>query len=112
MTLPTRGPMSLCLSFLYASYNGAAVVTLTEVVPLKTHTIGFSVAYSLATTLGGFTPAFSTYLVHTLANDAAPALFAIAAAAFGLCRTLMLLPGPHATQQKQTAEESNEALAT
>jgi MHS family citrate/tricarballylate:H+ symporter-like MFS transporter len=41
----------LWLSFLYASYNGAAVVALTEVMPAHVRTVGFSLAYSLATDL-------------------------------------------------------------
>src|SRR5260370_38961498 len=40
---------------LYASYNGAMVVALTEIVPASVRTAGFSLAYSLATALfGGF----------------------------------------------------------
>ena len=46
--------VELWLSFLYGSYNGAMVVALTEVVPVEVRTAGFSLAYSLATTLGGF----------------------------------------------------------
>jgi MFS family permease len=54
--------VELWLSFIYASYNGAMVVTLTEVMPPEARTSGFSLAYSLATaTLGGFTPAVCTY---------------------------------------------------
>src|ERR1700760_181781 len=54
--------VELWLSFLYGSYNGAMVVALTEIVPVRLRTAGFSVAYSLATALfGGFTPAVSTY---------------------------------------------------
>ena len=41
----------LWLSFLYASYNGAMVVALTEIVPASVRTAGFSLAYSLATTM-------------------------------------------------------------
>ena len=45
----------LWFSFLYGSYNGAMVVSLTEVVPRHVRTAGFSLAYSLATALlGGF----------------------------------------------------------
>ena len=50
--------VELWLSFLYGSYNGAMVVSLTEIMPVEVRTTGFSLAYSLATaTFGGFTPA-------------------------------------------------------
>ena len=49
--------VELWLSFLYASYNGGMVVSLIEVMPPDVRTAGFSLAYSLATTVGGFTPA-------------------------------------------------------
>ena len=48
--------VELWLSFMYACYNGAMVVALTEVMPVEVRTSGFSLAYSLATTLGGFAP--------------------------------------------------------
>jgi MFS transporter, MHS family, citrate/tricarballylate:H+ symporter len=57
----------LWLSFLYGSYNGAMVVALTEVMPVQVRTVGFSLAYSLATAIfGGFTPAISTWLIATM----------------------------------------------
>jgi MFS transporter, MHS family, citrate/tricarballylate:H+ symporter len=56
--------VELWLSFLYASYNGAMVVALTEIVPASVRTAGFSLAYSLATALGGFTPYISTFVSH------------------------------------------------
>ena len=46
--------VELWLSFIYASYNGAMVAALTEVIPASVRTAGFSLAYSLATALGGF----------------------------------------------------------
>jgi MFS transporter, MHS family, citrate/tricarballylate:H+ symporter len=66
----------LWLSFLYASYNGAMVVALIEVVPASVRTAGFSLAYSLATALfGGFTPLVSTWLIKATGNHAAPAFW-------------------------------------
>src|SRR5262249_4356790 len=63
--------VELWLSFLYASYNGAMVVALTEIMPASVRTTGFAVAYSLATALfGGFTPAIATYLFHVTGNRA------------------------------------------
>ncbi len=62
--------VELWLSFLYASYNGAMVVHLIEIVPPAVRTAGFSMAYSLATTVGGSTPAIVTSLIHASGNRA------------------------------------------
>ena len=81
----------LWLSFIYASYNGAAVVALTEVMPLHVRTVGFSLAYSLATAIfGGFTPMVSTWLIEVTGDKAAPGYWMTFAAACGLAATLML----------------------
>ena len=62
----------LWLSFIYASYNGAMVVTLTEIMPVDVRTSGFSLAYSLATALlGGFTPATPEALLYRKVPPAA-----------------------------------------
>ncbi|SDO40637.1 MFS transporter, MHS family, citrate/tricarballylate:H+ symporter [Rhodoferax sp. OV413] len=83
--------VELWLSFLYASYNGAMVVALTEVMPVEVRTVGFSLAYSLATAIfGGFTPAIATALIESTGNKAAPALWMSFAAACGLIATLVL----------------------
>ena len=97
--------VELWLSFLYASYNGAAIVTLTEVMPANARTIGFSLAYSLATTLGGSTPALSTWIVHASGTPAAPAFIAMAAALFGLCGTLILTRATPQPEQPQQAAQ-------
>ena len=82
--------VELWLSFIYASYNGAMVVALTEIVPLHVRTSGFLVAYSLATaTFGGFTPAVVTYLIHATDNRAVAGLWLMFAAACGLIATLL-----------------------
>ncbi len=84
----------LWLSFLYASYNGAAVVALTEVMPPHVRTVGFSLAYALATAIfGGFTPTVSTWLIHTTGDHAAPGWWMSAAAACGLVATILLYRG-------------------
>ena len=83
--------VELWLSVLYGGYNGAMIVTLTEVMPSEVRTTGFSLAYSLATTLGGFTPAISTWLIDRLDNRAAPALWMSFSALCGLVGTAMLL---------------------
>jgi len=83
--------VELWLSFLYASYNGAMVVALTEVMPVEVRTVGFSLAYSLATAIfGGFTPAIATGLIEATGNKAAPAMWMSFAAVCGLIATLVL----------------------
>lgn len=81
----------LWLSFMYASYNGAAVVALTEVMPVRVRTVGFSLAYSLATAVfGGFTPMVCTWLIEVSGDKAAPGYWMAFAAACGLVATLVL----------------------
>jgi len=77
--------VELWLSFLYASYNGAMAVFLTEIMPGEVRASGFSVAYSLAAALfGGFTPAICTFLIHATGNHAIPGAWLCFAAAMGL----------------------------
>lgn len=83
--------VELWLSFLYASWNGAMVVALTEVMPFEVRTVGFSLAYSLATAIfGGFTPAIATWMIEVTDNKAAPAIWMSIAAVCGLVATLIL----------------------
>jgi len=83
--------VELWLSIMYATYNGAMIVYLTEVMPADVRTSGFSLAYSLATALfGGFTPAVATYLIHETGNRAMPGVWLAAAAACGLAGTILL----------------------
>jgi MFS transporter, MHS family, citrate/tricarballylate:H+ symporter len=83
--------VELWLSFLYASYNGAMVVALTEVMPVEVRTAGFSLAYSLATAIfGGFTPAIATALIEATGDKAAPGLWMTFAAVCGLIATVVL----------------------
>lgn len=82
----------LWLSFLYGSYNGAMVVTLTEIMPPAVRTTGFSLAYSLATAIfGGFTPAIATWLIHATGNKAMPGIWVSFAALCGLVATLTVV---------------------
>lgn len=84
----------LWLSFLYGSYNGATVVALTEIIPVKIRTSGFSLAYSLATALfGGFTPLVSTWLIHQTNDKAAPGYWMAMAGAMGLIATFLIFRG-------------------
>jgi len=90
---PTFGKMlmvELWLSFMYSSYNGAMVVALTEVMPVNVRTVGFSLAYSLATTIGGFTPFIATWLISFTNDKAAPGWWMTFAALCGLIATLIL----------------------
>ncbi|WP_343615811.1 tricarballylate/proton symporter TcuC [Novosphingobium sp.] len=64
--------VELILSFFYASYNAAMVVYLTEFVPPAVRAAGFSLAYSLATAVGGFTPFIVTWLIGVTGNHAIP----------------------------------------
>jgi MFS family permease len=76
--------VELWLSFIFAGYNGAMVVHLTEIVPVAVRTAGFSLAYSLATTIGGSTPAIVTYLIHETGNRAVPGAWLSVAALIAL----------------------------
>ena len=95
---PSTGRMlavELWLACVYAGYNGAMVVALTEAVPAAVRTAGFSLAYSLATALfGGMTPAISQELIRLTADKAAPGLWLSAAAALSLAAALALRPKP------------------
>ena len=82
--------VELWLSFIYASYNGALVVALTEIMPVEVRTAGFSLAYSLATTLGGSSLAISQWLIHLTGNHAAPGLWLSFAALCGLVATVLV----------------------
>ncbi|MBN3803776.1 MFS transporter [Paraburkholderia sp. Ac-20336] len=95
--------VQLWLSFLYGCYNGAMVVALTEVMPVEVRTAGFSLAYSLATTIGGFTPAIATLVIHVTSNKAAPGLVLGVAAICGLLATLFLYRTPESRNQYRAA---------
>jgi MFS family permease len=81
--------VELWLSLLFAGYNGAMVVHLTEIVPAAVRTTGFSLAYSLATTVGGSTPALVTLLIHATGNRAVPGAWLAAAALVALAAILV-----------------------
>ncbi len=73
------------------SYNGAAVVALAEIMPAHVRSVGFSLAYSLATAVfGGLTPMVSTWLIEVTGDKAAPGYWMAFAAACGLAATLLL----------------------
>jgi MHS family citrate/tricarballylate:H+ symporter-like MFS transporter len=86
--------VELWLSFLYASYNGATVVALTEIIPIQIRTTGFSLAYSLATAIfGGFTPLVSTWLIETTGDKASPGYWMAMAGGMGLIATALIYKG-------------------
>jgi MHS family citrate/tricarballylate:H+ symporter-like MFS transporter len=94
---PTFGRMlavELWLSLIYAWYNGAMVVALTELIPATVRTSGFSLAYSLATTLGGSSLFISTWLIANTGDKAAPGYWMSFAALCGLIATLALYRRP------------------
>ena len=95
---PSFGKMlsvELWLSFVYASFNGAMVVALTEVMPVEVRTTGFSLAYSLATAIfGGFTPAIATSLIASSGDKASPALWLTFAAVCSLGAALYVYRQP------------------
>ncbi|MBM6588875.1 MFS transporter [Brevibacterium sp. RIT 803] len=101
----------LWLSFLYGSYQGVMVVTLTEIMPAQVRATGFSVAYSLAqAVVGGFTPAIATGMIHQFDNTAAPGIWLAATAVVSLIgaiiaiRTGVVSLGPRREQQTEPVE--------
>jgi MFS family permease len=65
--------VEMYFAVVYATYNAAMVVFLTEAMPRRARTVTFSLAYSLATgLLGGFTPAIATMLIHVTGDRAIP----------------------------------------
>ena len=81
--------VELWLSALYAGYNSAMVVYLTEIVPAEVRASRFSLAYSLATAVGGFTPFLVTWLIGVTGNRAVPGLWLSAVAAVSLLSILL-----------------------
>jgi MFS transporter, MHS family, citrate/tricarballylate:H+ symporter len=101
--------VELWFSFIFGVYNGAMIPLLTEIMPFKVRTAGFSLAFSLATALfGGFTPAMSTYLIHATGNPAAPALWFTLAAVLALGASLFA--GRY--DPARLGEDSDAALTT
>ena len=104
--------VELWLSFIYASYNGAMVVFLTELMPAKVRASGFSIAYSLATAIfGGFTPAVCTYLIHETGNRAIPGVWLSFAAAMGLAAVFFTRKRNASTGEVRVSA-TQESLAT
>ena len=86
--------VELWLSFIYGTYNGAMVVYLTEIMPEDVRTSGFSMAYSLATIVGGMTPAICTALIQRTGDGAMPGAWMAVAAAVGLAAVWLVGRAP------------------
>lgn len=81
----------LYFSFFFGMYNGSMVATLAESMPPRVRTVGFSLAFSLATALfGGVTPMMSTYLIERTGDSSMPALWLMFAATCSLLASLYL----------------------
>jgi MHS family citrate/tricarballylate:H+ symporter-like MFS transporter len=96
-SFPRLLAVELWLALIYAGYNGAMVVYLTEIVPPRVRTAGFALAYSIATAVfGGFTPAIATWLIEISGNRAMPGAWLSGAAALSLLAVLLIsrLRGP------------------
>ena len=79
----------IAFALIYGCYNGAFIVYLIEIMPTRVRTVGFSLAYSLATAIfGGFTPAISTYLIELTGNKAIPGAWLSLAAVIALAALL------------------------
>ena len=96
--------VELWLSFIFGAYNGAMVVSLSEVMPKNVKALGFSFSYSIAVGIfGGFTPAVATYLIEKTGDQASPAYWLTFAAFCSLISALILFKkgGIYDKQQKQ-----------
>jgi MFS family permease len=81
--------VELWYSLFFGLYNGAMIPFVIEFLPQRIRTAGFSLSFSLATTLfGGFTPAIATYLIQVTGNRAAPTLWLSFGAAISLVAAL------------------------
>jgi MFS family permease len=91
----------LWLSVLYALYAGTLVPLITEILPHKVRTSGFSLVISLANgVFGTFTPAIGTFLIYETGNRAAPALWLSAAACVSAIAALAGARRARATHQR------------
>lgn len=113
---PTFGHLmmvELWLALLYAAYNGAAMVALTEIMPAHVRTVGFAFAFSLAVAIfGGFTPLVSTWLIHATGDKAAPGLWMTFAALCGVAATVMLRSTTPATDAAVSGGRLRSAFQT
>ena len=82
--------VQLWFSFIFGTYNGAMIPFLTEMMPPRVKTSGFSIAFSFATAVfGGMTPAVCTFLIHETGNAAMPGAWLSVSAALAFASTLV-----------------------
>ena len=83
--------VELWLASLYAMYAGTLVPLLTEIIPGKARSSGYSIILSLANGIfGSFTPFIATGLIEITGDRASPALWLSACAALSLLGSLAL----------------------
>jgi MHS family proline/betaine transporter-like MFS transporter len=81
----------ILLGLLVASFSGIAHATLTELFPTRVRFSGYGIAYNISTAVfGGTAPFLMTYLVGTMGNTFAPALYIMAAALLSLVTVLAI----------------------
>jgi metabolite-proton symporter len=81
--------VELWLSFIFGVYNGAMIPFLTEIMPSRVRTVGFSLAFSVATAIfGGSSLAISTFLIHETGDPASPAAWLSLSAVLALTAAL------------------------
>lgn len=81
----------LYFSFFFGMYNGSMIATLAESMPQRVRTVGFSLAFSLATAVfGGITPMASTFLIEYTRNASTPAFWLMFAATCSLFASIYL----------------------
>src|SRR5215510_1013687 len=81
--------VELWLAALYAMYAGTLVPFLTEIIPGKARSSGYSIILSLANGLfGSFTPAIATFMIEMTQDRASPAIWLSACAALSLLGSL------------------------
>lgn len=97
----------LYFSFFFGMYNGSMVATLAESMPPRVRTVGFSLAFSLATAIfGGVTPMVSTFIIERTGNPSLPALWLMFAATCSLLASLYLC---NKLPKKKTVFQRSEA---
>jgi MHS family proline/betaine transporter-like MFS transporter len=81
----------ILLGILVASFSGIAHATLTELFPTRVRFSGYGISYNISTAVfGGTAPFLMTYLVGTMGNTFAPALYIMAAAFLSLVTVLAI----------------------
>jgi MFS transporter, MHS family, citrate/tricarballylate:H+ symporter len=81
--------VELWLAALYAMYAGTLVPLMTEIIPGKVRSSGYSIVLAIANgVFGAFTPAIATLMIEMTGDRASPALWLSACAALSLLGSL------------------------